>query len=134
MLRRLIPLTLLLFTFALFAQEVNLSGSWQVYQAITVSRYSLREHQSSETLVKASDMALNSNGTVNTDVPNLTVQKWQMDEGFLMFETDTGNLFYYPRILATNAYLLVQVDVLERNEQIISITSKPLGNLIIVRK
>lgn len=134
MIRRLIPITLLLITLPLIAQEADLSGSWEVFQVSSVSRYSLREHMSSETLARASDMALNSDGTVNTNVPNLTVQKWQMDEGFIMFETEADNLFFYPRALATNAYLLIQVDVLERNEQVISITSKPLGNLILIRK
>ncbi len=134
MIRRLIPITLLLIAFPLIAQEADLSGSWEVFQVRSVSRYSLREHLSSETLARANDMALNSDGTVNTNVPNLTVQKWQMDEGFLMFETATGNLFFYPKVLATNAYMLVQVDVLERNVQVISITSKPLGNLILIRK
>ena len=134
MIRRFLIITLLLITLPLIAQETNLSGTWEVFQVSAVSRYSLREHNSSETLATAKDMALNSDGSVNTNVPNLTVQKWQMDEGFLMFETETGNLFYYPRVLAQNAYLLVQVDVLERNEQVISITSKPLGNLILVRK
>ena len=134
MIRRFLIITLLLITLPLIAQETNLSGTWEVFPVSAVSRYSLREHNSSETLATAKDMALNSDGSVNTNVPNLTVQKWQMDEGFLMFETETGNLFYYPRVLAQNAYLLVQVDVLERNEQVISITSKPLGNLILVRK
>ncbi len=134
MIRRLIPITLLLLALPLIAQEADLSGSWEVFQVSSVSRYSLREYMSSETLARASDMALNSDGTVNTNVPNLTVQKWQMDEGFIMFETEADNLFFYPRALATNAYLLVRVDVLERNEQVISITSKPLGNLILVRK
>jgi hypothetical protein len=134
MIRRFLIIALLLITLPLIAQETNLSGSWEVFQVSAVSRYSLREHNSSETLATAKDMALNNDGTVNTNVPNLTVQKWQMDEGFLMFETETGNLFFYPRVLAQNAYLLVQVDVLERNEQVISITSKPLGNLILVRK
>ena len=134
MIRRFIPITLLLIALPLIAQEADLSGSWEVFQVSSVSRYSLREHMSSETLARASDMALNADGTVNTNVPNLTVQKWQMDEGFIMFETEADNLFFYPRVLATNAYLLVQVDVLERNEQVISITSKPLGNLILVRK
>ncbi len=134
MIRRLLTITLLLITLPLIAQETNLSGTWEVFQVSAVSRYSLREHNSSETLATAKDMALNSDGTVNTNVPNLTVQKWQMDERFLMFETETGNLFYYPRVLAQNAYLLVQVDVLERNGQVISIASKPLGDLILVRK
>ena len=75
MIRRLIPITLLLITLPLIAQEADLSGSWEVFQVSSVSRYSLREHLSSETLARASDMVLNSDGSINTNVPNLTVRK-----------------------------------------------------------
>ena len=75
MIRRLIPITLLLLTLAVIAQEADLSGSWEVFQVSSVSRYSLREHLSSETPARACDMVLNSDGTINATVPNLTVHK-----------------------------------------------------------
>jgi hypothetical protein len=79
-------------------------------------------------------MTLNSDGTITIDVPNLTVTSWSTDEGFLMFVTPNGNLFYWPRVLSQNIYYLVQVDVTELNEEIIYLRSKPEGNLIIVRQ
>ena len=47
--------------------------------------------------------------------------------------TTDGNLFYRPRQLSDSAVLLVQTDVLARNGLLVSIASKPSGNLLLVR-
>ena len=131
----LIRLGLLILAAApLLSQEMDLSGSWQVYQVSAMSLYSLKEYKSPAALVNADDMTLNADGTVAADLAYLNIDKWQMDEGFLLFETPNGNIFYYPRDLGANIFFLVRVDVLERNEEVISLTSKPLGNLFIMRK
>ncbi len=141
MLRRMLwLLSILLVASSLFtatgasAQDIDLSGDWRVFQVSPLSRFSLKEYNSPSPLVTADDMTLNADGTVAADLAYLTISKWAMDEGFVVFETAVGNAFFWPRSLSDNSYLFVRVDVVERNEDIISITSRPLGNLILVRK
>ena len=134
MVKRFLPAIMFLLAAPLFAQEIDWTGSWQVYEVSLLSRYSLSEHTSGQSTVKIEDLELKDDGTVTTTLTKLAIQRWQTDEGFLMFETPTGNNFYYPRILGEDLYFLVRVDVLERNEELISITPKSLGNLILTRR
>ncbi len=116
------------------AQNATLEGTWQVFQASTLSRYSLKEYQNPASSIASGTMTLNSDGTISIDVPGMTVQSWSTDEGFLLFVTPTGNQFYWPRVLNQNLYYLVQVDVTELNEEVIYLKSKPDGNLVIIRQ
>jgi len=133
MTKRLIPLCLILLAAPVFSQDVNLAGSWEAFKVSALSRYSLSEHQNPQAISKAGTITFNSDGTVASDLQNWTAQKWQMEAGFLMLITPTGNVLYYPRELATNIYFLVQVEVIEKNREVIAITSKSLGNLLLLK-
>ena len=123
--------------FAQETQEVNLSGTWQVYRLNDISRYTLSEHQNpqaSAVLPGSGTMTLNEDGTVVTDISSMNVQTWQMDDGFVVFTTLLRNMFYRPRKLSETVYLLVQIDLTERNEDIIALNSRPQGNLILIQQ
>ena len=118
------------------AQDVDLSGTWRVFRMETLSIYTLQEHQTAgaNQVPTSNQLIFNADGSVSTDLTGLGFQTWEQDQGFLVIETSDGNLFYRPRSLATAAILLVQTDVLARNGVLVSITSKPSGNLLLVRQ
>ncbi len=113
----------------------DMSGEWQAYRVDVMSTYSISEHRLAQDVVTPPTgiLTLNQDGDVETDIEGVNFRTWQEDEGFLLFETPGGNVFYRPRQLSENMFFLVQVDVVERNEQIISITARPRGNLIVIR-
>lgn len=113
----------------------DMSGEWEAFRVDVLSTYSISEHRladSAETQPTGS-LTLNQDGAVDTDIEGINFRTWREDEGFLLFETPGGNVFYRPRQLSDTMFFLVQVDVVERNEQIISITARPRGNLIVIR-
>jgi hypothetical protein len=118
-----------------YAQDMDVAGEWQAFQVNELSTYTLTEHQSQEGQggVTPANLTLNEDGSVETDLQGFGLQTWTLDEGFLLFETNSGNIFFYPRVIADGMMFLVQVDVTERNEEIISIASRPRGNLLVVR-
>ena len=136
MLKRFLTLGLLFVVIPMFAQEVDLTGSWVAYATKDLSTYTLKEHQAaqSSTETLGATLTLNADGTVITNLSGLSVQSWMIDEGFIMFVTQTGNSFYWPRQLQENVYFLVRVDVMELNEEIVNLSSKPQGGLIIIRQ
>ena len=113
----------------------DMSGEWQAYRVDVLSAYSISEHRLSQEVETQPTGFLNleQDGAVDTDIEGINFRAWRTDEGFLLFETPGGNIFYRPRQLSENTFFLVQVDVVERNEQIISITARPRGNLIVIR-
>jgi len=142
--RSLILVAFLLFLLAPLGAQQNqeteatlpdMSGEWQAFRVDVLSTYSLSEHRlSQETETGPSGMlTLNQDGTVEADIEGANFRNWGTDKGFLLFETPGGNIFYRPRQLSETTFFLVQVDVVERNDQIISITARPRGNLIVIR-
>ena len=81
----------------------------------------------------SNQITFGGDGAVTTDLTGLGFQTWALDQGFLVMTTTDGNLFYRPRQLSDSTVLLVQTDVLARNGLLVSITSKPSGNLLLVR-
>ena len=117
-------------------QEVDLTGAaWRVFRMETLSIYTLQEHQtaSANQVPSSNQITFGGDGAVTTDLTGLGFQTWALDQGFLVMTTTDGNLFYRPRQLSDSAVLLVQTDVLARNGLLVSITSKPSGNLLLVR-
>jgi hypothetical protein len=113
----------------------DMSGVWQAFRVDVMSTYSISEHRLADSVFTQPTglLTLNQDGDVETDIEGINFRAWREDEGFLLFETPGGNVFYRPRQLSENTFFLVQVDVVERNEQIISITARPRGNLIVIR-
>ena len=137
--RRFALLSLLIFAAGqIGAIDLDLTGEWLIFRVSALSRYLLNEHlvsKENEPLAN-NTLILNDDGTVTTDLPGMIVESWQMDEGFLLFKLTEGNRFFHPRILSAESptvLFLVQVDVLERNEEVINITSRQSGNLIAIR-
>lgn len=118
------------------AQQENMVGTWIVFQVNELSRYSLSEHQSPQafSLTGGETATFEDDGTIELTITNLSATKWRFDEGFLLLETENQNVFFWPRVLNENVYFLVQVDIIERNEEIIALTSRPQGNLLIIRQ
>ncbi len=142
--RSLILVAFLLFLLAPLGAQQNqetestlpdMSGEWQAFRVDVLSTYSLSEHRlSRETEAGPSGtLTLGPDGTVETDIEGVNFRNWGTDKDFLLFETPGGNVFYRPRQLSETTFFLVQVDVVERNDQIISITARPRGNLIVIR-
>lgn len=142
--RSLFLLAFLLFLLAPLGAQQNqdteptlpdMSGEWQAFRVDVLSTYSISEHRlSRETETRPSGtLTLNQDGEVETDIEGINFRNWGTDKGFLLFETPAGNVFYRPRQLSETSFFLVQVDVVERNDQIISITARPRGNLIVIR-
>jgi hypothetical protein len=113
----------------------DMSGEWQAFRVDVLSTYSISEHRLSQDAdTQPSGMlTLNQDGEVETDIEGVNFRNWGTHKDFLLFETPGGNVFYRPRQLSETAFFLVQVDVVERNSQIISITARPRGNLIVIR-
>ncbi len=113
----------------------DMSGEWQAFRVDVLSTYSLSEHRLFRQMETQSSgtLTLNLDGEVETDIEGLNFRNWGTDKDFLLFETPGGNVFYRPRQLSETTFFLVQVDVVERNDQIISITARPRGNLIVIR-
>ena len=132
--RSVIVLWLLLLASALFAQDIDMSGSWEVYRLTSLARYTLRDYQAGQATIQPDEMNLNADGTATATIPNLSMQKWLMEEGFLILETSTGNVLYYPRQLSEDVLFLVQLDVLKLNEDIISIKTGSFGHMVLVKK
>ena len=131
--RKWCTLVFALFTASLsIAQDVDLTGTWQVRAITRLSSYSFQEYRGTQGEKTPDQMILGSDGTASVTISGLAVESWQMDEGFLMLMTASGNLFYYPRLIDDGIYFLVRVDVLEKNEEVISITTVATGNLMIV--
>ena len=101
----------------------------------TLSIYTLQEYQtaSANQVPSSNQITFGGDGAVTTDLTGLGFQTWDLDQGFLVMTTTDGNLFYRPRQLSDSTVLLVQTDVLARNGLLVSIASKPSGNLLLVR-
>lgn len=119
-----------------FAQEVTMTGTWQLFRLDTIGTFSLNEYRSSPSTSSFVDatLVLEADGTMNTDSMTLRFQSWGMDEGFLYFETPSGNSFYKIRDLTPDVLFLVSVVVTERNENVTQIEVAPNANLILVRQ
>lgn len=118
------------------ADQESIVGTWTVYQLNELSRYSLNEHQNQQATAPSDTgtITFNDDGTLELTITSLAATQWRFDEGFLFLEAEKQNIFYWPRVLNENVYFLVQVDIVERNERIIALTSRPQGNLIIIRE
>ena len=125
---------MLLAAAALSAQDVDFSGKWDVYRLAALTRYSLRDYQAGGATATAEELDLASDGTATATVPNLAVQRWAASEGFLILETASGNILYYPRRLDERVYFLVQLDVLKLNEAVVSVKQGSQGHLVVVRR
>ena len=135
--KRAICIVVLVLTVILaFAQEVTMTGTWQLFRLDTIGIFSLNEYRSSPSTSSFVDaiLVLEADGTMNTDSMTLRFQSWGMDEGFLYFETPSGNSFYKIRDLTPDVLFLVSVVVTERNENVTQIEVAPNANLILVRQ
>lgn len=133
-------LLLLLMTHTAFAQEeeamdVDMEGTWNLYRVETLSDFTINEYRNrvgTQGLSEA-QLVLNADGSLETDSPNLRFNSWRMEDGFLVFASDSGNGFYAVRDLTEQVYFLVSLTVTERNRRVTDIRTNPSGNLIVVR-
>jgi hypothetical protein len=118
-----------------FAQELNMAGTWELYRLDTIGTFSLNEFRASPTTDSFVDarLVLNADGSMTTDSLSLRFLSWGIDEGFLYFETPSGNSFYKVRDLSDDVYFLVSVVVTERNATVTQIEANANANLILVR-
>lgn len=133
-------LLLLLATAAAYAQEeetmdVTMEGTWDLYRVETLANFTINEYRNrvSTPSLSEAQLLLNEDGTLETDSPNLRFTSWRMEEGFLVFVSDSGNGFYAVRDVTENVYFLVSLTVTERNARVTDIRTNPSGNLIVVR-
>lgn len=118
------------------AMDVNMEGTWQLYRVDTLSDFTINEYRNrvgTEALSEA-QLVLNGDGTLETDSPNLRFTEWRMEDGFLVFVSDSGNGFYAVRDMTENVYFLVSLTVTERNARVTDIRTNPSGNLVVVRE
>lgn len=119
----------------LFAQDVTMTGTWELYRVDTVGTYSLNEFRSgapTSSLIDAT-LVLDAEGTVESDSQSLRFIGWTMESGFLSFQTPSGNSFYAVRDLSPDVLFLVSVTVTERNASVTQIEVNQSAHLILVR-
>ena len=128
--------TLVLLVIPVFAQDVTMTGTWQLYRIDTIGTFSLNEYRSSPSTGSFVDatLVLEADGSMTTDSQTLRFLSWGMADGFLYFETPSGNAFYKARDLTPDVLFLVSVVVTERNRNITQIEANPNANLILVRQ
>lgn len=136
-------LTLLMLTAAapLFAQEdeavgVDMEGTWALFRVDTLTDFTINEYRNrvATDALSQAQLVLNADGTLETDSPNLRFTSWRMEDGFLVFTSDSGNGFFAVRDLTEQVYFLVSLTVTERNARVTDIRTNPSGNLIVVRQ
>ena len=135
-----ILLLLLVATASISAQdapaEVSMVGTWRLYRVNTLADFTINEYRNrvaTQSLSEA-ELVLNDDGTLETDSPKLRFTEWRMEDGFLIFVSETGNGFYVVRDLTEQVYFLVSLTVTERNRRVTDIRTNPSGNLVLVRQ
>ena len=134
--RAICIVTFVLLVIPAFAQDVTMTGTWQLYRLDTIGTFSLNEYRSAPSTGSFVDatLVLEADGSMTTDSQTLRFQSWGIDEGFLYFQTPSGNSFYKIRDLTSDVLFLVSVVVTERNESVTQIEVNPAANLILVRQ
>ncbi|MFP4376811.1 MAG: hypothetical protein ACLFP4_07180 [Spirochaetales bacterium] len=127
--------SLLLVLSPLLAQQVTMTGTWQLYRLDTVGTFSLNEYRTNAPTSSFVDatLQLEADGTMISDSQSLRFLSWQMTDQFLIFETPSGNAFYKARDLSPDVIFLVSVVVTERNATVTQIEANPNANLMLVR-
>lgn len=133
--RSIIVLGLLFALSPLFAQQVTMTGTWQLFRLDTIGTFSLNEYRTNAPTSSFVDatLELEADGTMLSDSQSLRFLSWQMTDQFLIFETPSGNAFYKVRDLSPDVIFLVSVVVTERNATVTQIESNPNANLMLVR-
>ena len=128
-------IVLILLVLPVFSQELDLTGTWQLFRLDTIGTFSLNEFRTSPPTSSFVDatLVLDSDGTVTTDSQSLRFISWAVDRGFLSFQTPSGNSFYKVRDLSTDVLFLVSVVVTERNATVTQIEANSNANLVLVR-
>jgi hypothetical protein len=126
---------LALLVIPVFAQDLNMAGTWELYRVDTIGSFTLNEYSTSPTTSSFVDaqLVLAADGSMTTDSMSLRFISWGIDSGFLYFETPSGNAFYKVRDLTPDVLFLVSVVVTERNATVTSIDANANANLILVR-
>jgi hypothetical protein len=117
------------------AQDVTMTGVWELYRVDTIGTYSLNEYRTQAPTSSFLDatLELEGDGSMTSDSQTLRFISWGMEEGFLYFETPSGNSFYKVRDLTPDVLFLVSVVVTERNSVVTQIEVNENANLILVR-
>ena len=134
--RALFAIAILLLVVPLFGQELDMTGTWQLYRLDTIGTYSLNEYRTGAPTSSFIDatLVLDDDGSMTSDSMTLRFQEWGMDGEFLYFVTPSGNSFYKPRVLTQDVFFLVSVVVTERNANVTQIEVNENANLILVRQ
>jgi hypothetical protein len=131
-----IALALLFLAAGAYSQEIRMAGTWQLYRTDTIGTYSLNEFRTgapTRSFIDAT-LVLNEDGTVESDSPGLRFIRWQFEaNGFLAFETPSGNSFYRIRDVTPDVLFLVSVIVTERNATVTQIEVNRNAHLLLVR-
>lgn len=143
--KRIIPLVLI-GLFAVLAGSaqsaattapLQMEGEWHMYRVNALAGYTLNDYRNARGLASYREAALTlaDDGTVTTDAANLRFESWSIsDKGFLVFTSQAGNAFYKVWDINENVYMAISVDVTERNDRVIEITTNPTGNMVLVRQ
>ena len=134
--RALLLFAVLLLVSPLFAQELNMAGSWQLYRLDSIGTYSLNEYGTSPSTSSFIDatLVLQNDGTMSSDSQSLRFDSWGLDGQFLFFKTPSGNAYYKVRDLTEDVLFLVSVVVTERNANVTQIEANSNANLLLVRQ
>ncbi len=133
--RAIFALALAAIVVPVFAQEVTMTGTWELYRLDTIGSFSLNEYRSNaptSSFVEAT-LVLEADGTMTSDSQSLRFISWGMETGFLSFETPSGNSFYKVRDITPDVLFLVSVVVTERNANVTQIEVNQNANLLLVR-
>ncbi|MFW5688830.1 MAG: hypothetical protein ACOC1U_04585 [Spirochaetota bacterium] len=133
--RAFLALVLILMVLPAFAQDVTMTGTWELYRVDTIGTFSLNEYRSDAPTSSFIDatLVLEADGAMTSDSQNLRFISWGMETDFLYFETPSGNSFYRVRDLTPDVLFLVSVVVTERNSTVTQIEVNQNANLLLVR-
>lgn len=134
--RALFAIAILVLVVPLFGQELDMTGTWQLYRLDTIGTFSLNEYRTgapTSSFVDAT-LVLQDDGRMTSDSMTLRFQEWGMDGEFVYFVTPSGNSFYKVRDLTEDVLFLVSVVVTERNANVTQIEVNANANLILVRR
>ena len=117
----------------LAAQEVDMVGSWTVYQIDQLANYTMRDYSAGRTEVSfEGSLQIEVDGSVQAQ--GLDFDAWRMEETFFVLQSNSVNSFFAVRQISPEVYFLTNLTVTERNREVTHIRVNRRHNLLIVRQ
>ncbi len=117
----------------LAAQEVDMVGTWTVYQIDQLANYTMSDYSAGRTEVSSEgSLQIEVDGTVQAQ--GLDFDAWRMEDTFFVLRNNSVNSFFAVRPISPEVYFLTNLTVTERNREVTHIRVNRRQNLLVVRQ